>query len=510
MHKEMNSVKGGVEGMKLFWESIGGPAPIKLMNKANDTAVKKSEKGSAVADNALEASEGGGVKLTSLLGALLNHKDDKRGQQDTFKLYFEHILGYSVSCPDTSNTRFQSHCDCAIFIILYLPQLLLFMSHIMYSKGKVGLNHLEANVLKGLQDVPTLTKLVVLALYANSVSYAYMRVARATGDRKMNALDLGKFHAEVIRFCEAVAENTNLLLASNASYETGTLDRQPWEHPDVFYAIQRMAPTLPNLAGCLKAFMTGAADTWKRFGAEYLEDGIIARLSPSARALIYINPTNDHNEGALGCLRRAVCKAVCLSLSAHNAKSKYTINNTREFLRSATVTEAFRSWLQSETRRRVDSGRDRKRRLELIEHENVVVEEKKGAEVKRKACAAEILAELQNLKPLLDADEITANHKRITVTEIVKNINWHHQFVEVGHIPSKTAITKMPKEDKVTQLIGCVHHYNSEILPRLQMLALAAMTAGVSGDENGEGIPIVESWDAEDELLEEDMLDDYY
>jgi hypothetical protein len=121
MHKEMNSVKGGVEGMKLFWESIGGPVLIKLINKANDAAVKKSEKGSAVADNALEASEGGGVKLTSLLGALLNHKDDKRGQQDTFKLYFEHILGYSVSCPDTSNTRFQSHCDCAIFIILYLP-----------------------------------------------------------------------------------------------------------------------------------------------------------------------------------------------------------------------------------------------------------------------------------------------------------------------------------------------------------------------------------------------------
>ncbi|KAJ7120100.1 hypothetical protein C8R44DRAFT_623876 [Mycena epipterygia] len=424
MHKEMNSVKGGVEGMKLFWESIGGPAPIKLMNKANDAAVK-SENGSAVADNALEASEGGGVKLTSLLDALLNHKDDKRGQQDTLKLYFEHILGYSVSCPDTSNTRFQSHCDCTIFTILYLPQLLLFMSHIMYSKGKVGLNHLEANVLKGLQDVPTLTELVVLALYANSVSYAYMRVARATGDRKMNALDLGKFHAEVIRFCEAVAENTDLLLAPDASYKTGTLDGQPWEHPDVFYAIQRMAPTLQNLAGCLKAFMTGAADTWKRFGEEYHEDGIIARLSPSARTLIYINPTNDHNEGALGRLRRAVRDAACLALSTHNAKSKYTINDTREFLRSATVTEAFRTWLRAEARRRVDSGRDRKRRLELIEHENVVVEEKKTAEAKRKARAAEILAELQNLKPLLDADEIAANHKKITVTEIVKNINWH-------------------------------------------------------------------------------------
>jgi hypothetical protein len=145
--------------------------------------------------------------------------------------------------------------------------------------------------------------------------------------------------------------------------------------------------------------------------------------------------------------------------------------------------------------------------LELIEHENVVVEEKKAAEAKRKARAAEILAELQSLKPLLDADEIVANHKKVTVTEIVKNINWHRQFVEVGHIPLKTAITKMSKEDKLTQLIGCVHRYNREILPRLQMLALSALTAGVSDEENG--IPIVESWDAEDDLLEEDMLDDY-
>ncbi|KAF8144412.1 hypothetical protein K438DRAFT_1617450, partial [Mycena galopus ATCC 62051] len=131
-------------------------------------------------------------------------------------------------------------------------------------------------------------------------------------------------------------------------------------------AIQHLAPTLPNLAGCLKAFMTGAADTWKRFGEEYHQDGVIARLSASARAKIYINPTNDHNEGALGRLRRAVREVARLSLSAHNTKSKYTINDTRDFLRSPTVTDVFRRWLRGEAHRRIDSGRDRKRRLELI------------------------------------------------------------------------------------------------------------------------------------------------
>ncbi|KAJ7082601.1 hypothetical protein C8R43DRAFT_909620 [Mycena crocata] len=418
MHKEMNSVKGGVQGMKLFWESIGGPAPVKLMNKANDAAVKKSDKASAVAENVLEASEGGAVKVTSLLGSLFNHKDDKHSQQDTFKSYFEDFLGYTISCPDMSNTRFQSHCDCAIFIILYLPQILFFMSHIMYSKTKIGLNHLEVNILKGLKCVSTLTELCVLGLYAIAVSYLYMHIVRATGDRHMNTLDLGPLHEKVVKFCKAVADNPDLLLTPDATFVTGTLDGQPWEHSDIFYAIQRMASGLPNLAGCLRAFFTGAADTWKQFGEEFRADGVIAKLSAATRPKIYVNPTNNHNEGALGRLHRAIWTAARLSLSAYNARSKYTVNDTHTFLRSAAITEALRGWLRAEARRRIDSGRDRTRRCSLIEHEKLVVRDKQAAESQRKARAAQKLAELRDLTPLLDVEWIQSKHRAITAMEI--------------------------------------------------------------------------------------------
>jgi hypothetical protein len=94
----------------------------------------------------------------------------------------------------------------------------------MYSKTKIGLNHLEQNILMGLKDTPTLTELVVLALYALSVSFLHMRVARGlTNGRRVNALDMGPFHAKVIAFCEAVADNPDLLLAPDASYKTGPL-----------------------------------------------------------------------------------------------------------------------------------------------------------------------------------------------------------------------------------------------------------------------------------------------
>jgi hypothetical protein len=52
MHKEMNPVKGGVQGMKLFWETIGGPAPVKLMNMGNDGAASNGAPGSKAVQHA--------------------------------------------------------------------------------------------------------------------------------------------------------------------------------------------------------------------------------------------------------------------------------------------------------------------------------------------------------------------------------------------------------------------------------------------------------------------------
>ncbi|KAJ7835602.1 hypothetical protein B0H13DRAFT_2369249 [Mycena leptocephala] len=141
-----------------------------------------------------------------------------------------------------------------------------------------------------------------------------------------------------------------------------------------------MAGGLPHLRACLKAFMTGAADTWKRFGEEYEADGVIARLSAEARAKIYINPPTIITKGLwAGC------------------DSKYAINGTRKFMRSDAVTSSLRVWLRGEARRRIDSGRDQKRRRELIEYQKTAVDRKKQAEIARKEKEAARKAELANL-----------------------------------------------------------------------------------------------------------------
>jgi hypothetical protein len=102
MHKEMNSVKGGNTAMMAYWEEEGLQGPVKLMNRDNAAAASG---GSSVAKKrAGDVSQGGGAKVTSLAGALFNHKDDKKGQQDTLRIFFESVIGYMIHFPDTSNT----------------------------------------------------------------------------------------------------------------------------------------------------------------------------------------------------------------------------------------------------------------------------------------------------------------------------------------------------------------------------------------------------------------------
>jgi hypothetical protein len=118
MHKELNAVKGGDAAMRSFWIGTEFDPPMKLMNIDNARAAAS---GSLTAlKNAETASQGGGTKLTSLAGAIFKHKDEKKGQADTFRIFFEREIGYMIRFPDTSNTRYQSHCLAAGELLVHL------------------------------------------------------------------------------------------------------------------------------------------------------------------------------------------------------------------------------------------------------------------------------------------------------------------------------------------------------------------------------------------------------
>jgi len=90
--------------------------PMKLYNQDNSAAAALG--GEVAHEHASEVSQAGGVKLTSLAGAVFVNKDKKKGQQETLQVHLQSTMGYIVCFPRTSSTRYGSHSDAAIELIV--------------------------------------------------------------------------------------------------------------------------------------------------------------------------------------------------------------------------------------------------------------------------------------------------------------------------------------------------------------------------------------------------------
>ncbi|KAI0027124.1 hypothetical protein K488DRAFT_30531, partial [Vararia minispora EC-137] len=381
MHKEQNAVKGGNERMQAFWETVKNQTdgPVPLLNRDKKAAVAAGHTPSVGSD------EAGGVKLTTLAGNIFNHHDDKKGQQRNYRIFFEHA----------------THCTAATTLLLHLPYFIQFLELVRDKKDNMTLNNMESNVYTGLTDIPTLTELAVLALYAQSISHPYARVVR--GSQHENALLLGGFHHDVVAHCNTIIEQPELLLDPNASYETGTLDGLPWENPGLIKTVHQMQSSLPHLRGALVAFFTGARDTWIRFSSEFADDGKIASLTSEQRALAAIPATNCHNESVLGMKRIAGRHSPNMSTVTFNAVHMYAINCTgawiTERIEGDPASEAF---LRKAARELDASGLARKE-AEML-HQAAVEKAEQQCKDKQESerRAAERNAELDKITPNLD------------------------------------------------------------------------------------------------------------
>ena len=60
-------------------------------------------------------------------------------------------------------------------------------------------------------------------------------------------LDLGPLHSDVQTHLEKIFQNPSILLSPQATYESGAMDKKPWDNPDAVEAVHKLAPTLPHL-----------------------------------------------------------------------------------------------------------------------------------------------------------------------------------------------------------------------------------------------------------------------
>ena len=190
MHKDLNAMKGGVGKMAGSWEVEKRTLPIMLASKAEATATKSvlaPKKGKCG-----RQPERGGIKLASLLGALVKHKNQSKGHQARFRIYCRKKLGFKILFPDTSNNCYQSHGYAATEIVHRQQLYIDFLSNVQDQKAMSGgLNHMEENVLNGLGDDASFTELQVLTLYSQVISLPLSQLARAPYHQSRNGLDLG-------------------------------------------------------------------------------------------------------------------------------------------------------------------------------------------------------------------------------------------------------------------------------------------------------------------------------
>jgi hypothetical protein len=276
-HKDLNTIQGGYIAMAAWWieNELEDERPVLPANRDNDpviqerdTALGKGDTPTPAQERAFHKSTCGAIKTAEIAGAIFNHKDKKKGHHDVFRYWWWEHVGVPFTFPDTSNNRFQSYCNAAAAILLYGDEFKDFLESLRINKQNPTLNHMESNLWKALHCTSTVTELAVLAIYAEVISYPYMKAIRTSDAQKKNMLDLGPFHSRVYDHMQKIIANPDILIGKDLdlseSYKTATLDGEKWQNPAVVKRIFDLIPTLPSvLKSSLVRFFTSKRGNWQ-------------------------------------------------------------------------------------------------------------------------------------------------------------------------------------------------------------------------------------------------------
>ncbi|KIJ05843.1 hypothetical protein PAXINDRAFT_23055, partial [Paxillus involutus ATCC 200175] len=437
MHKELNSVKGGNAALLTFWSEHGLKPPILLANKDNAAtlavhvdSVTASQSSAEI--RALEVSGRGAVKACSLAGAIFNHKDDKKGQQDTYRWFMEteqqrhpNYRTLQLTFPDTSNTRYQSHVDACSVLVKELNLHLRFLEFVRDKKEKRVFTHMEANVYAALSCWQTLTEMCCNVCYGVAVTYPYAVMVRGPGTENLNILELGGVHANLKEHIQRLIDNPDLVLSPTAMYSTGTLDGKPWRDPDALAQVHELqhSGNMPHLWAALQGYLKNTLTTWERFTEEYKEGGTIDTATSAEREAAWMPSTNDANEGALGSLRLHKRHRPQTSLHQYNALAQFRRNGTQAFM-DAEYTSDDEQYGRKVARKLDSSGIERARRQAIIHSEEQVVEKKREQIRCREEKAAKTAKEL-DAATLLLVDRAALSH--LTRKELNTQLELHRK-----------------------------------------------------------------------------------
>lgn len=446
MHKDLNAVKGGCTRMAAVWVTKGVEPPISLLNRDKAAARLANPALSKLTNEQETDSERGAVKLAQLVGALVNHKDDKKGYHNLFRHFCHSVIHQEVNFPDTSNTRYQCYCNAATELITHQDLYLEFLAFLEHYKTKSGLNHLERNVLAGLMDPPTRTELAVLSLYSQTVSIPYIRYIRGS---TANHLDLAPFHDQLKQHCRKVIEDPEILIGNNVSWETATLDSKPWQNEEAVNTIHSSQDKLPNLQEALVLFFEGALETWERFTPEFQPDSEAMLATPEERAYAWRPSTNDDNES--GCARVRTLLRIAPNMTELQLKARVVgeVNRTDEWMAENFDEDGkLGQYIRTETRR-LDEGRHHQLQNTVtieagIQGSKERREKKEKREEAMQKKRAEMLKSLDGFEPVFDLIRLRSMERREdTIARMKLQLAWHREIGKDSQVPEHLSKLKL-------------------------------------------------------------------
>lgn len=493
MHKSLNASRAAFEVATATWSKIEGASkPIPLLNKDNAAVLQHGSKEDQ--DRVLATAKGGAYKSLELLGTVVKNGDDKKGQQDLFKVEAMRSLGESLAFPDVSKIRFNTFLYAAAAVILNLSFFQSFLKLVYNAKSTQGWTNIEKNCAAALVDPPTLTELCAAAIYLVVVEKSYItrvrggkqstasppvardadgqptrkraRTSTPRAPRKPakapledeNMLDMADYHKQVLAFCKMVADDPNSLLST--PYPK-TLDGQDLDEESrkIMDAVRAVAEQygLCHLETILGAFFRGAYEKWITFTEGFEQDSPIAKLSPDQRWMAFLNTTNDCNEGALGMLRIALRRAPNISLFLYNSITMIKQNKVAEFF--ATLDPARLAYIRGEARRMANGSVEKLRRIKLAEHRfmkaKVNEETRMAKEMKERERKAREEAELQGVVLEEDPEKI----QQLKGKSLDLQIKWHRHNKTIDPTTKKAGLagiselkTVQQKKDRLTEL----------------------------------------------------------
>jgi hypothetical protein len=469
MHKDLNATRGGDAAMKGAWEKHNlEPKPIPLKNKWEKAASASSDTRKPV-----EETYGcGGTKLTCLCGALFNHKDQSKGLHSTLRDWFEAEFGHAHVFPDTSNTRYGSHCEAAIELLVNRHQYVRFLGQLFDAKTKHGFTSLEENIYHALNDWSTLSELSTLALYSQTISRPYMAYVRSY---EGNALDLGPFHERVLAHIRELIAHPEIALARDANPVKATLLGVGWERSDVIYWILSNMDQMPHLRILFVEFLTGALTTWERFAEEFAAGSAIAKSTGPQRLAAFSLPTNDISESAVGAAKQAILRNATITDTQRNSKAMRRFNGTEAWVK-AHFTAADHAWCREEARRMDQSGEAARARTE--QHRSFVTKAATNKVKREKLEAKRVVAKAKLAATVLERDP-----KKLLLFSSEQFGDMMNKWRETDkEVPYKS---KLKKTDRYNAIIAAIEREKIVLEELVQnSVELADIEAGEGDDES--------------------------